>query len=356
MEAGKRQRRSALSDVASLAGVSQQTVSRVVNGHPYVADRTRRRVQEAIATLGYRPNTAARALATGVTRSIGLVTFNIGEYGPAQTMLGLERAARAAGYSLTITVLDEISAPAMQEAVERLVGQSVDAVIVLGTYAGALDAVQELRTAVPVVSVRAAPAPARPTVWVDQEAGARMATRYLLDLGHATVHHVAGPPDSLDARQRLFGWEEELRHRGIDVPEPLPGDWTAAAGYRAGVEFAALLSAEGRARPTAVFVANDQMALGLLKAVQERGISVPGDLSVIGFDDLPESGYFLPALSTVRQDFAELGRCGVQTALDILTGQPHENRSTVPPLLVVRDSTAPPVSSREIRMSRRFRG
>ena len=343
METDPGRRASAMSDVAARAGVSHQTVSRVVNGHPHVSAQTRERVQRAIAELGYRPNTAARALATGATRTIGLVTHNVNQYGPAQTMLGLERAARAADYSLAIVVLDEMTTAAMQEAVERLVAQSVDAVVALATYADALQAVRALSAPVPVVTVQAAADPTLPTVWVDQAAGARLATRHLLDLGHETVHHVTGLPGSVEAAERQSGWRAELAGAGAVVPAALPGDWTPSSGYAAGRRLAARLrDGGGGPRPTAVFAGNDQMALGVLKALHDEGLSVPGDVSVVGFDDLPESGYLWPALSTVRQDFAELGRRGLQLLLARLAGEHATPLGAVPAVLVVRDSTAAP--------------
>ena len=330
-------------DVAALAGVSHQTVSRVVNGHPSVAPRTRARVERAIAELGYRPNTAARALVTRSTRTIGLVTVNVNQYGPAQTMLGLEGAARQAGYSLSVAMLDEPSALAMRDAVDRFVAQSVDAVLVQATYDAAAEALRSLNPPVPIVAVQVGGDHHHPTVYVDQRHGAALATRHLLELGHQTVHHVAGPLDSQEAQGRVVGWREELLAAGALVPEPLVGDWQPDSGYVAGVELAKRI--KNRARRAggshAVFVANDQMALGLLHALREAGLDVPGDVSVVGFDDLPEAGFFAPPLTTVRQDFAELGRLGVQTVLDRLHGRP------VSPLpaqtrLVVRRSTAAP--------------
>ena len=337
-------RASAMSDVAARAGVSLQTVSRVVNGAPKVAPRTRERVERAIAELGYRPNTAARALVTGATRTIGLVAQDLHHYGPATTMVGLELSAREAGYSLRVAVLHDSSGRAMQTAVERLVADSVDAVVALATHADALSAVDRLRTPVPVVTVQAAPDARRPTVWVDQEAGARLAVRHLLDLGHRTVHHVAGPPCSLEARRRLDGWQAELRAAGAPVPTPLGGDWTPSSGVLAGRRVLDLLRrpAPGVPLPTAVFVANDQMAVGVLSALHEAGVDVPGDVSVVGFDDIPEAAYLLPGLTTVRQDFAELGRRGVALVLDRLAGQSHGTTTSVPARLVVRSSSGPP--------------
>ncbi|MGY1711946.1 LacI family DNA-binding transcriptional regulator [Geodermatophilus sp. SYSU D00758] len=328
----------AMSDVAARAGVSHQTVSRVINGHPNVAPHTRERVERAIRELGYRPNTAARALVTGSTRTFGFVTVNINQYGPAQTMVGLEQAARAAGYSLSVTVLDEATADAMRDAVDRLVGQSVDAVVALGTYDDAAEALHEISAPVPLVSVQSGGSTVEPAVGVDQVAGARLATRHLLDLGHRTVHHVTGPADSQEARDRVAGWRAELAAAGAAVPEVLAGDWTPSSGHAAGRRLAARVRRGDDV--TAVFLANDQMALGLLAAFHEEGLEAPRDVSVVGFDDLPESPYFTPPLTTVRQDFAELGRRGVALVLARLEGR-ELHPDPVPPTLLVRASSGP---------------
>ena len=331
-----------MADVAALAGVSHQTVSRVVNGHPSVAPGTRERVQRAITELGYRPNVAARALVTGSTRTIGLVSVKINQYGPAQTMLGLESAARAAGYSVSVAILDHPTAVAMREAVDRFVAQSVDAVIALSTYDEAAEALRSLEAPVPLVAVQAGGGDDRPVVGVDQGTGARLATRHLLELGHRTVHHVAGPADSQEARGRVDGWRSELEAVGAPVPDLLQGDWTPDSGHAAGRCLAARMRAGEPV--TAVFAANDQMALGLLAALHEEGLSVPGDVSLVGFDDLPEAPYFTPPLTTVRQDFAELGRRGVQLVLARLAGT-DLHPEPVPPALIVRSSTGPAPAS-----------
>jgi DNA-binding LacI/PurR family transcriptional regulator len=327
-----------MADVAARAGVSHQTVSRVVNGHPSVAPDTRERVERAIAELGYRPNTAARALVTRSTRTIGFVTVNISQYGPAQTLVGLEQAARAAGYALSVAILDEATAEAMRNAVDHFVAQSVDAVVALSTYDDAAESLSALEAPVPLVAVQAGGDEERPAVGVDQEAGARLATRHLLELGHRTVHHVAGPADSQEARGRIAGWRTELLAAAAPVPDQLRGDWTPSSGYAAGRQLAARLRAGEDV--TAVFMANDQMALGLLAAFHEEGLEAPRDVSVVGFDDLPEAPYFTPPLTTVRQDFAELGRRGVELVLARLRGE-EMHPDAVPPALIVRASTGP---------------
>jgi DNA-binding LacI/PurR family transcriptional regulator len=327
-----------MADVAARAGVSHQTVSRVINGQPSVAPLTRERVQQAIAELGYRPNLAARALVTGSTRTIGLVTVKINQYGPAQTMLGLENAARAAGYSVSVSILDDATAEAMREAVDRFVAQSVDAVVALSTYDDAAEALHSIDAPVPLVAVQVGGAEDHPAVGVDQETGARLVIRHLLALGHRTVHHVGGPADSQEARGRMAGWRSELEAAGAPVPEILRGDWTPSSGYAAGRKLAARIRAGEDI--TAVFLANDQMALGLLAALHEEGLEIPDDVSVVGFDDLPEAPYFTPPLTTVRQDFAELGRRGVQQVLSLLAGE-NMHPEPVPAPLLVRASTGP---------------
>ncbi|WP_091547234.1 LacI family DNA-binding transcriptional regulator [Modestobacter sp. DSM 44400] len=328
-----------MSDVAARAGVSHQTVSRVVNKHPHVATATRERVQRAIEELGYRPNAAARALVTGSTRTIGFVTVNINQYGPAQTLVGLEQAARAAGYSLSVTVLEDATAGAMRDAVDRFVAQSVDAVVALGTYDDAAEALHALDAPVPLVAVQSGGSHDWPAVGVDQVAGARLATRHLLELGHRTVHHVTGPADSQEARDRIEGWRAELLAAGAPEPGYLRGNWTPSSGYEAGRQLAARMRDGDDV--TAVFLANDQMALGLLAAFHDVGLHAPQDVSVVGFDDLPEAPYFSPPLTTVRQDFAELGRRGVQLVLARLRGEDVAAPEPVAPQLVVRSTTGP---------------
>ncbi|MCW2581688.1 MAG: Transcriptional regulator, LacI family [Klenkia sp.] len=328
-----------MADVAARAGVSHQTVSRVVNDHPNVAAPTRERVQRAIAELGYRPNTAARALVTGSSRTIGLITINVNQYGPAQTLIGLEAAARAAGYSLSVAILDDASLADMQAAVDRFLAQSVDAIVLHTASSPAVEALRSLDPPVPVIAVQMGAEEVRPTVTVGQEAGARLAVAHLLGLGHATVHHFAGPAFSLEAQRREVGWRAELTEAGAVVPEVLHGDWWPTSGHAAGLALAARIAAGESV--TAVFAGNDQMALGLMVGLREAGLQVPRDVSVVGFDDVPEAAFFTPPLTTVRQDFAELGRRGVELVLAQLAGE-DALPDQVEPELVVRASTGPP--------------
>jgi DNA-binding LacI/PurR family transcriptional regulator len=332
-----RRRPAVMSDVARLAGVSHQTVSRVINGSQHVRDETRERVLLAMRQLDYRPNSVARALVTGRSRTLGVVSFDTVLHGPASTLFGIECAAHEAGYFITIASLRALDRPSVLEAVERLRLQGVDGILVIAPQESAARALVQVPAGLPLVAVEAGPADAVPLASVDQFAGAAAATRHLLELGHANVWHVAGPSDWLEAQQRIAGWRATLQEAGVTPPAPLDGDWSASSGYALGHRLAE------RADVTAIFVANDQMALGVLRALHEAGRAIPGDVSVVGFDDIPEAPFFTPPLTTVRQDFDEMGRRGLLLLLDTMESAqwPPPNR-VVEPELVVRASTGAP--------------
>lgn len=323
-------------DVAQLAGVSSQTVSRVANNRTNVDDETRERVLSAMRMLGYRPNTAARALATGRFRMIGVISFGLSAHGNARTLQAIANAAQTAGYSVNVLGVREQTEGAVREAFSALTAQAVDGIVVI--EAQVLDRPGlDLPSGVPVVVADGDPDQRFPAIDNNQAAGARAATEHLLGLGHRTVWHLAGPQDSYSARRRAAAWHAALKDAGAPVPPVLYGDWSARSGYEAGLELAA------KDEATAVFAGNDHMALGLIRALTEAGRRVPRDVSVVGFDDVAESGYFLPPLTTVHQDFEELGR----RCVDLLLGQfagvgPHGAVSTVPLQLIERESTAPP--------------
>ncbi|MEV0405368.1 LacI family DNA-binding transcriptional regulator [Actinoallomurus sp. NPDC050550] len=327
-------------DVARLAGVSQKTVSRVFNDEPYVSADVRRRVLDAAEQLGYRRNNAARALASGRTRSIGVVTLGTALYGPASLLMGIERAARDTGYALRVVNTMEGDPAGIAGAVESLLEQGVDGIVISepideGEISVPVD--------VPVLSCGAPPAFSAPrvmTTGADSILLARVATEHLLDLGHATVHHLAGPQRWYSARDRLEGWRAALAAHAGDEPPVVEGDWSAASGYAAGRE----LAVDGSV--TAVFAANDDMAIGLIRALADAGRRVPDDVSVVGFDDVPVAPYVTPPLTTVRQPFDAVAREGLKLLVQVIE-QPHLDPSpaSAPPVeLVVRASTAPPPS------------
>jgi DNA-binding LacI/PurR family transcriptional regulator len=324
-----------MADVAKLAGVSHQTVSRVINASQQVRPETRDRVLAAMRMLDYRPNTMARALATGRSRTLGVVSFDTTLYGPASTLFSIHRAAHEGGYFISTVSLRTLDRESFLGAVERLRGQGVEGILVIAPQIDAAHAVLQLPDDLAVVAVEAGPARGVPVVAVDQVAGAAEATRHLLGLGHRTVWHVAGPGDWLEAQQRIAGWRQVLQAAAVETPPIQSGDWSPRSGYEIGQRLA--LDPE----VSAVFVANDQMALGLLRAMHEAGRAVPGEVSVVGFDDVPEAAFFTPPLTTVRQDFMEVGRQGFHLLVqEISNGARSSTRLSVAPELVIRQSTA----------------
>jgi DNA-binding LacI/PurR family transcriptional regulator len=325
-----------MADVARLAGVSHQTVSRVLNDHPNVRPQTRENVLAAIAQLGYRPNAAARTLVTRRTRTLGVVSFDTTLYGPASMLYGIERAA-AHSYFVAVASLPALDRRSVVGAVDRFLDQGVEGIIVIAPKTSVVAACSRIRCHVPLIAVGCGTHAPLTSVAVDNAAGAALATRYLLELGHRTVHHIAGPASWLDAQERVQGWRSALAKAGAPQPEPLAGDWSAASGYRIGRQIAAGEDI------TAVFCGNDHMALGLLRALSELGRRVPTDVSVVGFDDIPESAYFLPPLTTVRQDFGELGRRALDTLVELINGRPTPRPCLrIPPHLLARASASRP--------------
>jgi DNA-binding LacI/PurR family transcriptional regulator len=325
-------------DVARLAGVSQKTVSRVFNDEPYVSADVRRRVLAAAEQLGYRMNHAARALASGKTRSIGVVTLGTALYGPASLLMGVERAVRDAGYALRVVNTVEGDPAGVAGAVESLMEQGVDGIVISEPID---EGTATIRVDVPVLVIGAPSAFAAPrvvTVGVAADALARAATEHLLDLGHTTVHHLAGPLRWYAASDRLDGWRAALRAHGRAEPPVVEGDWSAASGYAAGQALAA------KGDVTAVFAANDDMAIGLVRALLEAGRRVPDDVSVVGFDDIPVAAYVNPPLTTVRQPFDAVAQEGLKLLIQAIEKPDADPPIAVdPPVeLIVRASTAPP--------------
>jgi DNA-binding LacI/PurR family transcriptional regulator len=334
-----------MADVAERAGVSVMTVSRVMNGFPGVTATTRRRVEKAVAALGYQANTAARVLAGGRSRTIGVIGVETEQFGPSHMLFGIEDAARQAEAQLTFVTLGPAEAD-LTSMLYRLESAHVEGVIVVAPVRQVVDAVARVDRHMPLVVVGGDPAMGMPTVTIDQRGGARLATRHLLELGHDTVHHVRGPKDWIDANGRERGWALALQAAKASRPRPLTGDWGARSGYTAGIRLAR------DPQVTAVFSANDQMALGLVRAFHEAGRRVPEDISVVGFDDTPESNYFLPSLTTIRQDFGEVGRRGVELLLALIDEQPVDEHVIVPAELLVRESaTSPHMTKRQRRPS-----
>lgn len=323
-------------DVARLANVSHQTVSRVLNRHPSVRPETKLSVLNAMETLQYRPNRAARTLVTSRSRTIGVLSASSSWYGPAASIQAIEEAAREVGYLVNTTNCDGGNFESILDALRHLNNQAIEGLVVIAPQVRVFDAIEQMSLGIPFVSLQNDERLPGKVLSVDQMAGARFATRHLLDLGHRRVYHFAGPQDWIEAKARMRGFLSEMAAVNASMTAPILGDWSAEFGYHAGRELL-------RKRDfTAVFSANDQMALGLMHAVRDASLDVPRDVSIVGFDDVPGAAHFWPPLTTVRQDFGELGRRAVALLLDDITGDGEGYGGMIIPSLIVRASTALP--------------
>ncbi|GAB3161957.1 LacI family DNA-binding transcriptional regulator [Myceligenerans halotolerans] len=323
-------------DVARLAGVSEQTVSRVSRGRTNVLPDTRERVRAAMRELGYRPNRAARALKSGRFRNIAVMAYFSSSYGTAQWISSVTLEAARAGYSVTLVALESAEPAAVARAFDVLAEHAVDGAVLLVEEDGLERAGVNLPPGLPAVVLDSGVDSPYPVIDNDQAMGARLATRHLLDLGHRTVRHLAGPLDSRAAAIREAAWRETLEAAGATIAEAVRGDWSPEAGYTAGLDLAADPDV------TAIFVANDQMALGVLRALRDSGRRVPEDVSVVGFDDVPESANYQPPLTTVHQSFDRIGATCVSVLVDEIERGERHFPPLVPVELVIRASTGRP--------------
>ena len=323
-------------DVARHAGVAPQTVSRVSNGHRNVDPATRQRVMESMRTLGYRPNGAARALKSGRFNTIGVIMSTLETFGNMRTLDAIAKEAARANYAVTLIPIADPTLDRVSGAYHKLSEAAVDGALII-FEAHLLDEAEfSLPPGIPVVVVDS-DAGAGYTV-VDTARGARQATEHLLALGHRQVWHIAGPPTSFSAIHRVESWQQTLRDAGITPPEALHGDWTTESGYSHGRALGS------RPEVTAIFAANDQMALGAMRALHELGRRIPADISVVGFDDMAEARSFWPPLTTVRQDFTTVGRLSIQKLLRKVgrSGPTANDKTAVPTELIIRASTGAP--------------
>ncbi|NKX92578.1 LacI family DNA-binding transcriptional regulator [Sanguibacter hominis ATCC BAA-789] len=326
-----------IGDVAALAGVSAQTVSRVSTGADVVRPETRERVLAAMEELGYSPNNAARALRMGSFGVLGVVAHRLSRAGESHTIDALVEAARRERFTVNLVDVENPASTGVDEAVRRLSHQAIDGLVIIRAETVTPETLA-LPPHLPVVVSDSRFVGHHPAVGADQEGGTRDAIAHLLGLGHRTVHHLAGPADSGPASQRVNAWRASLEAHGCEVHEPLRGDWTAASGYALGSRFASDPAV------TAVFCANDEMAAGLMLALHELGRRVPEDVSVVGFDDIPLSRYLWPPLTTVKQDFARIGEELVHLLVEQVRNRTvlADRHILVPTRLVVRRSTGAP--------------
>lgn len=334
-------KRVTIKEVAAAAGVSTQTVSRVVNGRPDVASETREQVQQVIDTLGYQPSKIARSLIRGRSYSLGVVSSSIGLYGPSLLLQGIQEAAVEEDYSLMLNILPNAEVFDANQVLREILSFHVDGILWAVPEIGQnRDLIQQVmpNLTVPVVFLNAQPRPNLVTAVIDNKHGGRIATQHLIAQGRQNIGLITGPMNWWEARQREQGWREELAANGRVVDESFiaNGDWMPSSGERC-----IRMLLEWHPEMDAVFVSNDQMALGAMKVARQMGRQIPKDLAIVGFDDIPESPYFSPSLTTVRQDVAEMGRQGVKQLLTLLDDEENlESPSVVlPPKLIVRESS-----------------
>lgn len=332
--ASERARMPSIRDVARLAGVSHQTVSRVLNDHPSIRPETKAKVLDAISVLDYRPNLAARALVTSKSNMLGILSATVGEFGPTSSIVGIEDAAREEGYSVSTLNLSATSPEAIGSALRQLAREQVDGIVVLAPQVRVFHVLRAMASDTPFVSLQSASGSDGVSLSADQVAGARTATEHLIALGHSDIIHLAGPQDWIEAESRMRGYLEALREADLPTFPPIRGDWTADFGYFAGQELAR------RRDFTAIFVANDQMAIGLMHGFRDAAIRVPEDVSVVGFDDIPVSAHVAPTLTTVHQDFPELGRRAVRLLLAQIRGEDPPVFGSLQTTLRTRESAA----------------
>jgi LacI family transcriptional regulator len=339
-----KRKRVTIKDVAQAAGVSTQTVSRVMNKFSYVSGETRQRVEAVVDQLGYHPSTLARSLSQQRSYTLGIVTYDLKYIGPSRTLNGIADKADELGYMLLMKELDNFDSTRIDDVIDSLLARQVD---------GILWAVPEIsdnhtwvderleKIPVPVLFVAMQTRKGISSVSTDNYQGGVMATQHLLDCGRKRIGHISGPGGWWEADERKRGWLETLRSAGIEVSDQhcVEGNWSSSSGEQA---FIQLL--EAYPDMDAMFVANDQMALSVLREASRRNICVPDQLAVVGFDGIPESAYFYPSLTTISQDLQLLGEQAVQNVVEMIQAR-HDNQSIIAqsrfikPTLVVREST-----------------
>lgn len=325
-----------LHDVASLSGVSYQTVSRVINNHPSVAEETRKRVLKSIQELNYRPNRAARSLVTNRSDTIAIVSFGTTFYGPGQMLSHITQYAKNNGYRVSPSSVQKLGREEVTMALGDLHEHLIDGIIMITPIiSDFILEIKELVGNIPFIQIDTKPQPGIASVMIEQAYGAKLAVEHLIGLGHRQIAEISGPLHWYDGIMRHQSWVETMEAHGLPSLMSVEGHWTAQSGYE-GIQ---LLLKDGAAF-TGLVVANDQMALGAIAALNERGFRVPEDVSVVGFDDIPESAYFLPALTTIHQDFSALGEQSVEYLVSLIKNpRTPLHQRVLYPELIIRNST-----------------
>lgn len=332
-------KRVTIKEVAAATGVSTQTVSRVVNGRSDVSPETREHVQEIIDKLGYQPSKIARSLIRGQSFSLGVVSYGISLYGPSLVLQGIQEAAVQAGYSFMLNILPDAEVYDADKIVRDIMSYHVDGILWAVPEIGQnQDWIQQIlpKISVPIVFLNVQPRPNLVTAVIDNKYGGRIATQHLIDQGRQNIGIITGPMEWWEARQRELGWRVALAENGRVVDESYitNGDWTPSSGERS-----IRMLLEWHPEMDAVFVCNDQMALGAMKVARQMGRQIPQDLAVVGYDNIPESPYFTPALSTVCQDITKMGCRGVKQLLALINNEDDTSSVVLQPELIVRESS-----------------
>jgi DNA-binding LacI/PurR family transcriptional regulator len=325
-----------IKDIAERAGVSYQAVSRILNGGGRASAETRERVMQIASDIGYRRNAFARALVTRRSHTIGVIADSSPKYGPVSTLAAVQVAARAADYT---TLVATVARPTLAEydAILREFDEAgIEGIVVIAPRVQMAMLAEQSAVGRPIVVLAPGETqvPGAVVFYEDQEQGARLATRHLIDLGHRHIAHIAGSQEWLDGQVRVRGWQAEMSLAQLPAPRIHYGDWTGESAYEIGRR---MIATE---LPTAVFVASDLMALGFMRALNEAGLKVPGDVSIVGFDDNEFSAQTSPPFTTVRQSFVEVGTRCVEILVDLLAGRPPHTQPLMPKL-VIRQSTGP---------------
>jgi LacI family transcriptional regulator, lactose operon repressor len=335
-----RQHRITIREIARMCGVSMQTVSRVINNRPDVSPATREAVEAAIAAVGFQPSAVARSLVQRRSQTLGVIATGLGLFGVAQTLNGITEESQSSDYALLLMELASEDVDGVAPAIDFLVGHRVEGLIIfappnVGTNMATMQAAFPTAR-LPIVMLKSEPSTEVSTIAVDNRGGARIATEHLLALGRTRIGHIGGPPSWRESRDRADGWRTALAEAGVDPGPMAVGTWSAASGETAFLELLARApDLDG------LFAANDQMALGMLHAAHERGIRVPDQIAVVGFDGLVEGAHFTPSLTTIVQPLHELGKLAVRELLSTINdddGHPEVRTLMLATELLVRDS------------------